>query len=321
MTDPTLAHLVARGLARSAQGVVVRPLRERPGSQVLAVSGPGFDVVVKRAGAPADLDQEAKALRLVRALVPGTVPPVLDHDAGYLVLTRAPHDWTNCAEDLAAGVIDIEVARRLGWILGRLQRRTTPDTEATREFADRSRFERLRLESIHRAVRAHHPDLANAVDTTLAVMAGTSTCLVHGALSPRNLLVSPAPGPGITLGARRVWVLDWEAVHRGDPTFDPATVLCAALIGTAGRRDQASRYAACASAFLHALAAERADLPPLDPDQLGRQVGCLLIAAVDRGNLGGPDVENQLRELGRTLLLDPPAGITDAWKRLGPPPL
>ena len=316
MIAETIAHLVGRGLARSADGMVVEPLREGTGGtgrQVLAAHGPGFDVVVKSPGA----EREAHALRLVRMLVPGTVPPVLDLNAGYLVLARAPRDWTNCADDLAAGVVDIEVARRLGWILGRLQRRTASEVETTTEFTDRSGFERLRVTPVHRAVRDQHPDLAGAVDTTVAIMADTSACLVHGALSPRNLLVSPAPeAPGITLGARRLWVLDWEASHRGDPTYDPAVALSAALVGTARRPDLASRYAAGASAFLHALAGERADLPPLDPDQLGRQVGCLLIAAVDQKDLPDPEAEDQLRELGRTLLLDPPAGITDAWQRL-----
>jgi uncharacterized protein YdhG (YjbR/CyaY superfamily) len=304
--DPTLEHLLARGLARSADGVVITPLR--PGVQ--AAEGPGLDVVVKASGT----EVEAEALRLVRTLVPGTVPPVLDSRSGYLVLTRAPHDWTNCDEDLAAGVIDIEVARRLGWILGRLQRRTAVSPEAA-GFADRSAFERLRLSPFHHAVRDRYPELADAVSSTLRTMASTSACLVHGALEPSNMLVSPPPGPGITLGARRLWVLDWDAVHFGDPTFDPATAIATALVGTVYQPELASRYAACAQAFLHALAAERAELPTLDPDQLGRQVGCLLVVAADEKELPAQG-EQQLRGLGRTLLLDPPAGITDAWKRL-----
>jgi hypothetical protein len=326
VTEPSIEacrfHLVARGLALTPENLTIEPLGDQSPGAVLAASGTGLDVVVKHAaGEPGagHLDAEARALRLVRTLVPGTVPPVLDLDSGYLVLARAHRDWTNWLADLSAGTVDVEVARRLGWILGRLQRRTAADPEAISAFADRTGFERLRVDPLHHAVRDRHPDLVEAVEITIATMAATDQCLVHGAFAPKNVLVSPAPGPEISLGVRRVWVLDWEAVHRGDPTFDPAVLLAHLLLASAHRPADAARHAASAGQFVPAMIAERADLPPMDRAQLGRQVGVQLVAAVDgKSPLAhlNRDVQERVRELGRSLLLDPPEAITAAWKRL-----
>ncbi|MFT3904718.1 MAG: phosphotransferase [Steroidobacteraceae bacterium] len=48
---------------------------------------------------------------------------------------------------------------------------------------------------------------------------GRPACIVHGDLTPGNLLWQPVPG------GRRLWLLDWEYAQRADPLLDVACLL------------------------------------------------------------------------------------------------
>jgi 5-methylthioribose kinase len=313
IVDRIAGHLVARGLAGSTAELDIRPLAGGVSNDVFAVTGPGLDVVVKRAlgrlrvaetwlADPGRIDTEGRALRLAGRIAPGAVPDVIDLADGYLVIARAPESWHTWKDELLAGTVRIDIARAFGRALDRWQR---TDAEALREFTDRTAFTQLRVDPFHRVVRDRHPDLAGPIDTTLAVMAETPPRLVHGDYTPKNVLVDPA-GDGL-------WVIDWEVAHAGDPTFDPAWTVGHLLLKTLHRPAAANDYAAAAREFLGALTT------PLDQPQLVRQTGCLVLARVD-GKSPADYLDDhariRARALGRRLLLAPPAVVTDAWKDL-----
>src|SRR5262249_37859081 len=73
--------------------------------------------------------------------------------------------------------------------------------------------------------------------------------LVHGDYSPKNLLVADD----------RVWVIDWEVVHYGDPSFDVGFLLNHLFLKSIAMPRHADALADLAQTFLRGLAAE---LPP-----------------------------------------------------------
>ncbi|WP_280350498.1 phosphotransferase [Nocardia abscessus] len=315
--DTVVAHLRRRGLATAEGEPTVRALTGGVSNDVLAVTGTGIDAVVKWALPQLRVQQEwhadigrltteGHALELAATIDPGAVPPVLDLDDGFLVIARAPEHWHPWKEDLLAGVVDTAVAARLGEFLTRIQRATASRIAELRpRFGSRTAFEQLRVTPFHRQVRGRHTDLTVPIDRTLAVMAETTACLVHGDYSPKNILVGH--------GAGEVWVIDWEVAHLGDPTFDPAWILGHLLLKTIHRPEHAAAYHAAATAFLDAWT------PAGDPAQLVRQTAVLVLARVDgRSPVDYLDAAQQAtaRTLGRRLLTDPPVSISDAWRLL-----
>ncbi|GAA3388966.1 phosphotransferase family protein [Cryptosporangium minutisporangium] len=306
-------HLVRRGLTSSSD-VRVQSLTGGVSNDVVAVTAPGLDAVVKQAlgrlrvaeewlADPARLDTEGRALRLAGRLLPGAVPQVYDLADGYLVIERAPESWRTWKEDLLGGAVDVEVAAQLGRALGDWQRGTAGDAHVAREFGDRTAFGQLRVDPFHRTVAQRHPDLADVVNHTIAVMEASASCLVHGDYTPKNVLVDPE-GDGL-------WVIDWEVAHVGDPTFDPAWTIGHLLLKTVHR--PGPPYAAAGRAFLEAWGTQH------DAVQLVRQTGCLLLARVDGKSPADylTDAERHCtRALARRLLTDPPPHVLDAWELL-----
>jgi hypothetical protein len=114
------------------------------------------------------------------------------------------------------------------------------------------------------------------------------------------------------VGGEGVWVIDWEIVHRGDPTFDLAFMLNHLLLKTIHRPDARTDYEACGSAFLHAY---EPDVP--DPAYLLGLVGCLMLARVDGKSPAeylAPPERERARIRGIELLQDPPRSLSDAWE-------
>ncbi|MEV0366437.1 phosphotransferase family protein [Nocardia fusca] len=319
LTETVTAHLRARGLAAPETGLTVRTLTGGVSNDVVAVTGDGVDAVVKRALSrlrvrqewEADVSRlttEGRALRLAATIAPESVPPVLDLSAGFLVMGRAPDHWHTWKADLMAGVIDVHVAARLGEFLAQLQRRTAGRVERLRgEFGSRTAFEQLRVDPFHRQIRGRYPDLAPQIDRTIAVMAETTACLVHGDYSPKNVLVGDS--------AAELWVIDWEVTHLGDPAFDPAWIIGHLLLKSIHRPDYSDRYRAAAATFLDAWNCT----DPESMAQLIRQTGCLVLARVDgRSPVDYLDQPGQVaaRSLGRRLLGAPPHSLPDAWRLL-----
>jgi 5-methylthioribose kinase len=239
------------------------------------------------------------------------VPEVHDLSDGYLVIERAPGTWQPWKQDLLAGVVDVRVADRLGRALGTWQRATAARSDVAAEFGDVTAFTQLRVDPFHRTVAERHPDLAPVIGETIEVMTASRACLVHGDYTPKNVLVE-RDGNGL-------WVIDWEVTHVGDPTFDPAWTVGHLLLKSVHRPASAVAYAGSARAFLAGLDAALAGAVALDPAQLVRQTGCLLLARVDGKSpadyLTGTG-RDRTRSLARRLLTTPPPTITDAWELL-----
>jgi aminoglycoside phosphotransferase (APT) family kinase protein len=308
-------HLLARGLLADAAAVSVDPLAGGVSSDIVAVSGPGVELVVKRAlprlrvaqewlADDGRIVREARALELAAQLVPGAVPAVidLDEETRTLVIERAPAGWRNWRDELLEGHIDESVAEALGSALARWHGGTAASPPA--ELADARVFVQLRLDPFYRAVADRHPRLAERIGAVADALLETHTCLVHGDFSPKNVLH----------GDERLWVLDWEVAHVGDPCFDLAHLLAHLVLKAVHRPADARRYRSAAESFLRAYGRS-----PDDGHGLIENLGCLLLARVD-GKSPAPYLTEperaRVRALAVLLLSEPPAGALDVWEEL-----
>jgi aminoglycoside phosphotransferase (APT) family kinase protein len=156
-------------------------------------------------------------LRTVGAIVPGHVPRVLGEDAPTrsFVMPFLGPEYRNWKAELLAGRVDPETARAAGDILGRIHAATADDAHLAAQFANDADFHALRLEPYLVETAREHPELADHLLQLVERTAGTRRVLVHGDVSPKNILLGPG-GPVL---------LDAECAWFGDPAFDLAFCL------------------------------------------------------------------------------------------------
>jgi phosphotransferase family enzyme len=180
-------------------------------------------------------------------------------------------------------------------------------------FANDEIFRQIRLEPYLMATAERHPDCANALRRLAERTAGTKLALVHGDVSPKNILV----------GAHGPVFLDAECAWYGDPAFDVAFLLNHLLLKCAWRPQWRARYLAAfraaAEAYLAGVTWEPRDVFE------GRSASLLpglFLARVD----GKSPVEyitddadrERIRACAKPLLLAPRtrlAEIAEAWRQ------
>ena len=183
-------------------------------------------------------------LRTVAAIVPFHVPRVLGEDAASksFVMEFLGPEYRNWKAELLAGQADVETARAVGDVLGRIHAATADDAALAQRFANDADFHALRLEPYLVETAREHPVLADRLLALVERTAGTRRVLVHGDVSPKNILRGPH-GPVL---------LDAECAWYGDPAFDLAFCLNHFLLKAAHRPPQAGALMESLRAFLRA---------------------------------------------------------------------
>lgn len=250
---------------------------------------------------------EAAWLRTAAALSPGLAPKVIGEDRAlglfamdYLDPARHPV-WK---AELLAGRADPGFAAQVGERTGALHAAAAGDARLAKEFASDALFEAIRLEPYLRATAKAHPDRADALEALADRTAGTRLTLVHGDLSPKNILVGP-DGP---------IVLDAECAWYGDPAFDLAFCLNHFLLKSVHLPATRSEFLACfdalAAAYLAHVAWEAREELEMRTATL---LPGLLLARID----GKSPVEylreearDMVRRAARALLVDPPPTLS-----------
>ena len=163
---------------------------------------------------PARIGREALGLEwFARLAAPGSVPALVFFDPAehLLIMEAVPQPHENWKSLLIRGVIDFDLVRQFGSLLGRLHRDSAGRTHLAEIFADRSYFEALRLEAYYITAARRNADAAPFCDDLIAETRATRAALVHGDFSPKNTLVAHRG---------HLVLLDFEVVHFGDPAFD-----------------------------------------------------------------------------------------------------
>jgi aminoglycoside phosphotransferase (APT) family kinase protein len=324
LPEPVLAFLRAATLVAAHEHPRATALTGGVSSDIWRVDLARGPICVKRALARLRVAQrwevpiernvtERRWLQAATAIVPGIAPRVLAHDdAGmfameYLDAAQFPV-WK---DGLHAGRADPAFAQQVGSQLVRVHAATANDATVAARFATDANFHAIRLEPYLLATATRHADLADRLEALAARTARTKYALVHGDVSPKNILAGPQ-GPVL---------LDAECAWYGDPAFDIAFCLNHLLLKCLWTPAAATAFLACfdalAAAYLDGATWEpRADLEARAASLLPG----LFLARVD----GKSPVEyltdaadcDRVRRVAATLLLQPPttfAEIRAAW--------
>jgi aminoglycoside phosphotransferase (APT) family kinase protein len=161
---------------------------------------------------------EARWLQVANVAAPGAAPEVLgQHERlGVLVMRYlAPAEHRLWKHELRDGNADLATARAVGASLARIHAFTAARRELAAQFATDAIFFDIRLDPYLVATGRRHPDLAPQLAALAEQTRTHKVALVHGDVSPKNILVGPA-GPVF---------LDAECAWWGDPAFDLAFCL------------------------------------------------------------------------------------------------
>jgi aminoglycoside phosphotransferase (APT) family kinase protein len=164
------------------------------------------------------------------------VPAVLgvDRPTGAFAMTYLePADHPNWKAQLLAGEVDPDFAGEVGARLGHIHRETARQPQLAATFATDDNFYAIRLEPYLEESARVHRDRAVAIRSIIETTQTTHRALVHGDVSPKNILVGPA-GPVL---------LDAECAWWGDPAFDLAFCVNHLLL-------KSVKLPACAGALL-----------------------------------------------------------------------
>jgi aminoglycoside phosphotransferase (APT) family kinase protein len=303
----------------------VTPLTGGVSSDISRVDARGATFCVKRALAKLKVaadwrapvarnHSEAEWLRVAGAIVPDAVPRLLaeDADAGLFAMEWLPPErYPVWKSELRDGRIDTAFAAAVGDCIARIHAATARRDDMAARFANDAIFHPIRLEPYLLATAARHPRCAAALEALVATTANTRLALVHGDVSPKNILAGPR-GPVF---------LDAECAWYGDPAFDLAFCLNHLLLKGVWRPQWRGAYLACFAALARAYLA-RVDWEPaasLEARTAALLPG-LLLARVD----GKSPVEyittdaerDFVRGVAVPLLLTPPETLPDiaaAW--------
>jgi aminoglycoside phosphotransferase (APT) family kinase protein len=325
--EPFLAALARMGLLHPGDAPPITALTGGVSSDIVRVDLPGGPACIKRAlpklkvqadwQAPVERNRyEIEWMRTAGRIVPQAVPRILGEDAqsgmfAMEFLDPARHPvWKAQLRD---GDISTATAAEVGRRVAAIHAATAGNLAVAAAFPTDHIFFPIRLEPYLCATAKKHPDCAQRLDSLVRVTGATKKALVHGDVSPKNILVGPN-GPVF---------LDAECAWYGDPAFDLAFCLNHLLLKCVWRPQWQARYLACFDALAETYLAgvtweARADIEA----RTAHLLPGLFLGRVD----GKSPVEyitdeagrERVRRVARALLLDPVSRLADvraAWQR------
>lgn len=229
------------------------PLTGGVSSDIWRVDLPDGPICVKRALAklkvaadwqvPVERNKyEISWLETVASIVPAAAPRLLgrcDEEGLFAMDFLDPETYPLWKAELMGGRADPDFAASVGATLGRIHAATADDAAVASRFDSAEIFHAIRLEPYLEATARRHPDLADALRRLVAVTADIRRVLVHGDVSPKNILVG-GEGPVF---------LDAECATFGDPAFDIAFCLNHLLLKCLYRPTETAAYLSCFAAL------------------------------------------------------------------------
>ena len=328
LPEPVLAFLRRHALAAADEIPPAVPLSGGVSSDIWRVdlgSGPtGFSIVVKRALPRLRVEQlwevpvernryERMWMETANAIIPGVAPRVLAADDAGCFAMELLDSYPLWKAELAAGRADRDFARQVGICLARIHAATAGDRRCAAQFDTDANFHALRLEPYLLAAAKAHPEHAAALQGLAERTAGTPLALVHGDISPKNILIGPR-GPVF---------LDAECAWYGDPAFDLAFclnhLLLKGILVPVRRKAFLKCFDALSGAYLQGVTWEAA---AAIESRAATLLPGLLLARVDGKSpveyLTAESDKAFVREIAGRLLQSPPATLAevrDAWQR------
>jgi aminoglycoside phosphotransferase (APT) family kinase protein len=327
-TNEVRDALVRMGLAPRGEEPVFERLTGGVSSDIWKVEVAGQPAFcVKRALAQLRVTQEWKApverngyeiawMETASAIVPDAVPRILGVDTTAQLFAMEyldPERYTLWKRQLRDGIAEIRSARLAARALLRIHAATAGRVEIAERFPTDAIFHAIRLEPYLLAAGRRHPDLAAALSALVETTAHTKRTLVHGDVSPKNILIGPK-GPVF---------LDAECAWYGDPAFDVAFCLNHFLLKCLWNPGARDDFLACYDAFAEEYF-DRVDWEsPLElEERTARLLPGLFLARVDGKSpveyITAESERERVRRVAAPLLQQPPQRLTairDAWRK------
>lgn len=256
---------------------------------------------------------EVAWMKVASQIVPHAVPAILGEDTqgnAFAMAYLEPADYPVWKAQLLNGHADPETARSVGRELVAIHAATADNPSLAARFANHANFYALRLEPYFEAAARKHPDCAQALYRLIEVTASTRRVLVHGDVSPKNILVGPQ-GPVF---------LDAECACYGDPAFDLAFCLNHLLLKSVVRPQSIADFLRCfdalALSYIHGVTWEA---PSAFEARCAALMGGLLLARID----GKSPVEyitaeverDRVRRVACSLLREPAQSLSEIIQR------
>lgn len=320
------ANIAVNQLECDRSSLIVESLVGGVSAVIFLVSdGSGKRYVIKQARAVLDVPDlwtadpgralfEARALTVMEALVPGRVPHVVTvlPKQNAIVLSAAPANWVNFKSALLQGTARADASAEIAMTLASVHNGTRSDTDIHHTFDRREEVEALRIEPWFEAAAVKNPQLADLMDEAASLLRGSGKCLVHGDVTPKNVLCS-------TTGSGS-WLLDPEVAHFGQPEFDTA-MWCSHLLLKIHRKQSAEQRTLVGTALNNFITTYSTEVQEslLNQENLGK-----LISAVCQARLFGKSRVEYRDDINRDALFADLAAIihsktsaTDTLQRIG----
>ena len=250
-------------------------------------------------------------LRRARGVDSRIAPEVLaELPTGYAFAMRFLPGCPVWKDELMAGRVDPAFAARVGRGIAAVHAATAHNAGDRADFPNDAMFRALRVDPFLLHVARNDAGLAPVLTALADDLSSRKIALVHGDVSPKNILVSP-DGPVF---------LDAECAVYGDPAFDVAFCTTHLLLKAVWSGDARLNEAAAAL-----VAAYRAGVDWEDADGLllrgGKLTAALLLARVEGKSpapyLTDPDHQRIVRDQARSLLGAPQPldALVTHWKR------
>jgi aminoglycoside phosphotransferase (APT) family kinase protein len=319
LPDEALTLLRRSGLAAAAETPPARALSGGVSSDIWRVELTRGPVCVKRAlprlrvaqlwEAPVERNRyERLWMETARLAVPESAPQILASDdaAGLFVMQCV--DRPLWKDELRQGRADPRFAAQVGSTLARIHAATAGRQDIARRFATDDIFRAIRIEPYLVATAARHNDLRDILLSLADRTAKTKVALVHGDVSPKNILVG-GEGP-----AHFPVFLDAECAWYGDPAFDLAFCLNHLLLKCAWVPRAKDAFLACFDALA------KSYLEKFAPENLEARTASLLPALL-LARVDGKSPVEYLDEPGKALVRGKARSmlgvrtLEEAWQR------
>lgn len=316
-----IADLRGAGLVGEGD-VALIPLSGGVSCDVWKVETPSGPIVVKRPLAqlrvaaewlaPIERGQsEVRWLRRARGVDARLAPEVIaELPTGHAFAMRFLPGCPVWKDELVAGRVDSGFAAAVGRGIAAIHAATANNVADREAFPNEEMFRALRIDPFLLYVAEHDAELAPALRALANDLAARKIALVHGDVSPKNILIS-AHGPVI---------LDAECAVYGDPAFDLAFCSTHLLLKAVWLND--ARLTEAATALVDAYRAGIDWEAPVDLLlRAGKLSAALLLARVEGKSpapyLTDPEQKRMVRDQARALIAAPASvdAIITQWKR------